>query len=160
MKSRYVLGAPLPGDISAACFDYITAASAGDPAGTLIRRIPITGGLDVDPATTPGLFGLTNNLGRLYTDGFDLLMNYNTDVGFANLAWSFVGNWTRHSKFNANVASPDSLNRECVGYYSVSCSFTGSIQPEFQFSNRFTLRSEEHTSELQSLMRISYAVFC
>src|SRR3546814_8372203 len=88
-------------------------------------------------------------------------MNYNTDVGFANLAWSFVGNWTRHSKFNANVASPDSLNRECVGYYSVNCSFTGSIQPEFQFSNRFTLgRSEEHTSELQSLLRISYAVFC
>src|SRR3546814_4506580 len=25
---------------------------------------------------------------------------------------------------------------------------------------RFTTRSEEHTSELQSLMRISYAVFC
>src|SRR3546814_8303526 len=25
---------------------------------------------------------------------------------------------------------------------------------------RVTLRSEEHTSELQSLMRISYAVFC
>src|SRR3546814_4630265 len=27
-------------------------------------------------------------------------------------------------------------------------------------SNFFELRSEEHTSELQSLMRISYAVFC
>src|SRR3546814_7467955 len=27
-------------------------------------------------------------------------------------------------------------------------------------SNMFALRSEEHTSELQSLMRISYAVFC
>src|SRR3546814_9198122 len=26
--------------------------------------------------------------------------------------------------------------------------------------NRVTMRSEEHTSELQSLMRISYAVFC
>src|SRR3546814_6287381 len=26
--------------------------------------------------------------------------------------------------------------------------------------NMFTFRSEEHTSELQSLMRISYAVFC
>src|SRR3546814_6398866 len=26
--------------------------------------------------------------------------------------------------------------------------------------DRFVLRSEEHTSELQSLMRISYAVFC
>src|SRR3546814_10200478 len=28
------------------------------------------------------------------------------------------------------------------------------------FFMAFTLRSEEHTSELQSLMRISYAVFC
>src|SRR3546814_3384177 len=28
------------------------------------------------------------------------------------------------------------------------------------FYNRPELRSEEHTSELQSLMRISYAVFC
>src|SRR3546814_10539723 len=27
-------------------------------------------------------------------------------------------------------------------------------------SNRLIARSEEHTSELQSLMRISYAVFC
>src|SRR3546814_6914866 len=27
-------------------------------------------------------------------------------------------------------------------------------------SSRLTSRSEEHTSELQSLMRISYAVFC
>src|SRR3546814_7194532 len=28
------------------------------------------------------------------------------------------------------------------------------------FDNSLTKRSEEHTSELQSLMRISYAVFC
>lgn len=138
IKINDVLGTPLPGDIIAACFDGLSASSATDPACTSIRRNPITGGLDGDPATTPGLFGTTNNLGRLYTDGFDLLMNYNTDLGFASLDWSFVGNWTRHSKFNANVADPASLNRECVGYYSVNCSFTGSIQPEFQFSNRFT----------------------
>src|SRR3546814_4760622 len=29
-----------------------------------------------------------------------------------------------------------------------------------RFGKPFTMRSEEHTSELQSLMRISYAVFC
>src|SRR3546814_13641297 len=29
-----------------------------------------------------------------------------------------------------------------------------------QHQTRFATRSEEHTSELQSLMRISYAVFC
>src|SRR3546814_3647425 len=31
---------------------------------------------------------------------------------------------------------------------------------QFQGFNILDLRSEEHTSELQSLMRISYAVFC
>src|SRR3546814_9846130 len=30
----------------------------------------------------------------------------------------------------------------------------------FTFTSSPTVRSEEHTSELQSLMRISYAVFC
>src|SRR3546814_4186107 len=34
----------------------------------------------------------------------------------------------------------------------VSVSYTGQFE--------FLVRSEEHTSELQSLMRISYAVFC
>src|SRR3546814_6568098 len=29
-----------------------------------------------------------------------------------------------------------------------------------QLTNKYAERSEEHTSELQSLMRISYAVFC
>src|SRR3546814_8950577 len=32
--------------------------------------------------------------------------------------------------------------------------------PIQRFSGLVSLRSEEHTSELQSLMRISYAVFC
>src|SRR3546814_10571531 len=34
------------------------------------------------------------------------------------------------------------------------------IQRTFEGSSLETIRSEEHTSELQSLMRISYAVFC
>src|SRR3546814_3970121 len=33
-------------------------------------------------------------------------------------------------------------------------------QPDAQRCQQRGLRSEEHTSELQSLMRISYAVFC
>src|SRR3546814_5490848 len=37
----------------------------------------------------------------------------------------------------------------------------GNVQPPRQhFSGSMVSRSEEHTSELQSLMRISYAVFC
>src|SRR3546814_6542062 len=34
----------------------------------------------------------------------------------------------------------------------------GKLKPTTRFT--YGLRSEEHTSELQSLMRISYAVFC
>src|SRR3546814_6774224 len=34
------------------------------------------------------------------------------------------------------------------------------VVPNKECSNRVAFRSEEHTSELQSLMRISYAVFC
>src|SRR3546814_6910704 len=34
------------------------------------------------------------------------------------------------------------------------------VQPATEHSRRRLRRSEEHTSELQSLMRISYAVFC
>ncbi len=143
IKINDVLAAPLPGDIINSCFGNITAASAADPACTIIRRNPITGGLDGDPAITPGLFGQTNNLGRLATDGVDLLMNYNTDLGFADLALSFVGNWTNSSTFRSDVSLPSSLNRECVGFFSVNCSFTGSIQPELQFSQRTTLSFDD-----------------
>src|SRR3546814_5533662 len=37
---------------------------------------------------------------------------------------------------------------------------SNSLYASFAFTSSATFRSEEHTSELQSLMRISYAVFC
>src|SRR3546814_5188178 len=37
---------------------------------------------------------------------------------------------------------------------------TSEVRPQVNGVIRRRLRSEEHTSELQSLMRISYAVFC
>src|SRR3546814_4701751 len=40
--------------------------------------------------------------------------------------------------------------------YTQECPNVGKLLANLKFS----LRSEEHTSELQSLMRISYAVFC
>ena len=138
IKIKDVIGAPLPGDLIALCFNTITATSAANPACTTTRRNPITGGLDGDPAITGGLFGITNNLGRLSTDGVDLLANWKGDVGFADLSLAFVGNWTRSSVFNSDPTSPVAIDRECVGYYSVNCSFTGSIQPEFQTSTRAT----------------------
>lgn len=136
IKVKDVIGSPLPGDLINACFGSISSASATDPNCTAIRRNPSTGGLDGDPASTPGLYAPLSNLGKLATDGFDLIANYNRDLGFGKLALSFVGNYTANSKYQA---TPTGLDRNCVGYYSVNCSFTGSIQPKFQFSQRTTL---------------------
>jgi len=136
IKVKDVIGSPLPGDLVSACFGSITSASASNPDCTVIRRNPVTGGLDGDPATTPGLYAPLSNLGKLATDGVDLIANYNRDLGFGKLALSFVGNYTANSKYQA---TPGGLDRNCVGYYSVNCSFTGSIQPKFQFAQRTTL---------------------
>src|SRR3546814_9936322 len=51
------------------------------------------------------------------------------------------------------------LNGKALGITSLIVWVKGSNTPR-QYIVRVQLRSEEHTSELQSLMRISYAVFC
>lgn len=139
IKVDDVIGAPLPGDLIAACFGAppyaVTGAAASDPACTVIRRSPVTGGLDGDPAVTGGLFAPLNNQGKLSTRGIDIIANYSKDLGFAKWASSLVVNNTQSSKFQA---TPTGLNRECVNYYSVNCSFTGSIQPRWQWSWRNT----------------------
>src|SRR3546814_8569077 len=47
-----------------------------------------------------------------------------------------------------------------VGLYTVVESWLNTRAAPEQRSRVFASRSEEHTSELQSLMRITYAVFC
>ncbi|OYU13877.1 MAG: TonB-dependent receptor [Alphaproteobacteria bacterium PA4] len=134
---------PLPGDIVAACFGappYTSASvSVNNPACTAIGRNPSTGTLDGDPATTRGLLAVNSNLGRIQTDGLDVTLAYSRDIGFAKLGITGNFNYTFNSTFNADVTSPDGFARECVGYYSVNCSFTGSIQPKWQSSLRTTL---------------------
>ena len=138
IKVKDVIGRPTSGDLISDCFGAITAASASSTACTVIRRNPFTGGLDGDPAITGGLFAPLTNQGRLFTDGIDVIANYQTDLGFAEWAVNFTGNYTFNSKFQATPTSP---NRECVGFFSSNCSFTGSLQPKFQWSlrNTFTI---------------------
>ncbi len=138
IKVKDAITTPTPADLIAACFNGLSASSATNPACTAIRRNPITGALDGDPATTGGLFGVLSNLGKLATSGVDLNMNYTTGLGTllgqeARLSLSFQGNYTAHSKFQA---TPTSLDRECVNQYSINCS---SIQPKYSFNQRTTL---------------------
>ncbi|MFS0735710.1 TonB-dependent receptor [Sphingomonas sp. 1P06PA] len=141
IKVTGAITTPTPGDLIAACFgtdpQNPAAGASTSAACTSIRRNPVTGGLDGDPAIAPGLFGVLSNLGRLSTDGIDLTANYRTDLGFAGLNMAFNGNWTNTSKFKA---TPTDVNRECTGYYSINC---GSIQPEFTWNLRTTLSFDD-----------------
>lgn len=139
IKITGAITTPTPDDVIDACFGNITAASASNPACTVIRRDPSTGTLFGEAAAAPGLFQPLSNLGRLATDGIDAKINYTKDLGFANWALNAVGTWTNSNKFQA---TPSSVNRECVGLYSVNCGLSGSIQPEFQWSVRNTLSFE------------------
>ncbi len=149
IEVRNAITTPTPGDALAQCFTNITAASAASLPCTIIQRDPTTGGLDGDPATSTGLSLPLTNLGKLTTDGIDVTASYKTDIGFAELALSFVGNWTHSTKFQSVSATQPprfpllGLDRECVGRYSINCSFTGSIQPKFQFTQRTTLSFDD-----------------
>ncbi len=123
---------PTPADAINACFGTLVATST---ACTSIRRNPVTGGLDGDVATTPGLLLALSNLGRITTQGVDVTFNYSHDLHFAKLGLSFLGNYTDYNRFQ-NAPGPGNVNRDCVGYYSVNC---GSLQPKFQWSQRTTL---------------------
>jgi len=145
IKIDHAITSPTPGDAIAACFGGASTANggAGLPDGaatsaacTSIHRDPVTGDLSGDSATVQGIPLTLSNLGTLKTDGIDVTANYRRDLGFAKLNLSFDGTWTHSNKFQA---TPTSVNRECVGYYSVNCLNSGSPQPEFVWNTRATL---------------------
>ncbi len=146
IQVKNAITVPAPTDLINACFGapvggvYSPAASAASSnACTIIRRNPITGGLDGPTDTTLGLFGGLTNQGKLLTDGIDVILNYRRDIGFAKLALAFNGNYTFRSNFLSNQNAPVDVNnpdRNCTGLYSVNCA---SIQPKFQWNQRTTL---------------------
>ena len=141
IKVTDAIGAPTPGDVIAACFGsnvFSPAAGASATAAcTSIRRSPADGGLSGDPNVFTGLPSVLSNAGAIETDGIDLVLNYKTDLtDNIGLALSFSGNYTLTSAYNAFVANPESINRDCTGYISSNC---GSLQPDFSWSQRTTL---------------------
>src|SRR3546814_5987664 len=76
---------------------------------------------------------------------------------FDSLAWKRAGAATRgHGK----VETACFRLRRCAGRRACRSHDHDTSYPVHSARRRPLFRSEEHTSELQSLMRISYAVFC
>src|SRR3546814_4970634 len=83
--------------------------------------------------------------------------------------------WTHeHRTMTGSVLESDLIDGVTTAPYVCEGGFCGAVTPsaytqskptwrislDQKFSTDIMGRSEEHTSELQSLMRISYAVFC
>src|SRR3546814_1076760 len=65
-----------------------------------------------------------------------------------------------NGRMNPAVQSISTRSRGCNDVSRAQTSRTCMSHPRIASSVEMIFRSEEHTSELQSLMRISYAVFC
>jgi outer membrane receptor protein involved in Fe transport len=150
IRVKDAITVPSPGDLINACFGdplgaTASASAASSPACTVIRRNPITGALDGSISTVRGLLGVTSNQGKITTDGVDLTFDYRHKLGTvlgapAKIALSFGGNYTHSQKFKAIASSSASIDRECVGYYSVNCGFpAGGLLPKYTFNERTTL---------------------
>lgn len=131
IKINDSINEPTPGDAIAACFDNPDPTSA---ACLGIVRSPIDGSLSGDNAVVGGLPLATSNAGNLATDGIDVVVSYNREVGKFDWSTNLSGNWTNKSTVQALTGV--SFNRDCVGLYSSNCA---SIQPEFTFNWRNTV---------------------
>lgn len=129
------VSSPTPNDVINGCFGNITSASATSAACTTTRRNPVTGGLDgaAIPGFPYGLYEPLSNLGRIRTNWLDFTVNYTGKIHGVKLSTGLTGTYTFHNFFQA---TPSSLDRDCVGFYSANC---GSPQPQIQWNERTTL---------------------
>ncbi|MBU1348079.1 MAG: TonB-dependent receptor [Alphaproteobacteria bacterium] len=96
----------------------------------LINRNPNNGTLNGVEAL--GIALVSSNLGVQRVSGYDLTASYLIDFAdwgmsddWGTVALSFNGNYVTKNEFQA---TPTSVNRDCIGYYSIACG-----QPNFEF---------------------------
>src|SRR3546814_6005841 len=97
---------------------------------------------------------------RVGAEGFEIVEEEACGHGFWDwrclLEWVLAGAALRQAQGKASAASSCCCSSPCEGRGRLGGGAHGSSRSQKHPSPR----SEEHTSELQSLMSISYAVFC
>src|SRR3546814_5098225 len=155
-----------PVDALTSC--YITDPTPGNPLCAAVTRDPTTGYI-------LNAFVDDRNLALIKQQGIDIDFRYGFDLDFGPPESRLTLGYT------ASIVTKYSIQRnaaltpvDCKGTYGAACSsdLVTLVAPDFRSRATITWdskpltvqfgwkRSEEHTSELQSLMRISYAVFC
>src|SRR3546814_2441675 len=85
------------------------------------------------------------------------ISDWSSDVGSSDLL-EVIDKFTGEVAFRTALAMPDVIDEAIAG--AVRAAEPMARLASYEKRDVLTHRSEEHTSELQSLMRISYAVFC
>src|SRR3546814_8682055 len=86
------------------------------------------------------------------------ISDWSSDVCSSDLLLDDVGRGLR--RMAADLQQRQHQRAELVAHRNAGEAQMDRLAGAGQRERRLALRSEEHTSELQSLMRISYAVFC
>src|SRR3546814_7864426 len=100
-----------------------------------------------------------------------VISDWSADVGSSDLATNlWVGSSNLSGRAIDNTKAGEAIRRLfCVAIPPLHAVLSGgelemeaviAVDGAARFERHAQVRSEEHTSELQSLMRISYAVFC
>src|SRR3546814_1244631 len=84
----------------------------------------------------------------------DTLLPYTTVFRASGIAWDLRKSQPYDAYAAMVFAIPIGTRGDCYDRFIVR------VEEVYQSAKIIKQRSEEHTSELQSLMRISYAVFC
>src|SRR3546814_1622805 len=82
-----------------------------------------------------------------------------TDLGYAITDWPELPMKTSGDPYMTSQADQDRLAADPLWTPALASPASAS-NSAFYYTHTTRERSEEHTSELQSLMRISFAVFC
>lgn len=148
IKVTDAITTPTQGDIIDGCFQPTPVP--GTCAAT--RRNPLDGSLSGPATTTFGPFLGLSNLGTIETSGLDFVLNAAQDFDFGQLSLGVNATYTFENLFQA---TPRSINRECVGYFSVNC---GNPQPEFSAITRLTYTSPSRGTDISLFWRYLSAV--
>src|SRR3546814_4623528 len=90
---------------------------------------------------------------------FALLLTLPATVALIVIAGPVIAGLFQHGRFGADDAAATAAALTAFAWGLPAYVLVKILQPAF-YAREDTVRSEEHTSELQSLMRISSAVFC
>jgi iron complex outermembrane recepter protein len=149
IKLNDAISEPSETDILVDCYD--PSRNPGltfNAACAQVLRSPVTG--TFNGADAPGVQLPTSNLGFMETDGFDLGVHYRFDFTsprWGSLELGFMANKVESAVFQA---TPGSVRRECMGFYSVACGATGpDAAPEWKWTQRTTWTTGNFDVSLQ-----------